>query len=88
MAKRLKPVAPPEPEVKLKGRRRVSSETPRPPSFAELEKEHSRELAEEQSAKRANPEPGPSVAGGTRAAKPRSGRSGSDSNASRRSRGH
>ena len=80
MAKRLKPIEPPGAEVKRKGARRVSSDTPRPPSFADLETEHRPELAEEQSAKRANPEHGPSVAGSTRAGKPRSGRSGSDSN--------
>jgi hypothetical protein len=88
MAKRPKPVEPAGPEVKRKGPRRVSSGGAQPPSFADLEKAHKRETAEEQSAKRANPEHGPSVAGGTRAGRPRSGRSGSDSNASRRSRGH
>jgi hypothetical protein len=80
MVKRPKPIESPGAEVKRKGPRRVSSDTSRPPSFADLETEHRRELAEEQSAKRANPEHGPSVAGGTRAGKPRSGRSGSDSN--------
>jgi hypothetical protein len=88
MAKRPKPVEQPGPEVRRKGPRRVSSGGSEPPSFAELEKAHKREVAEEQSSKRANPEQGPSVAGGARAGRPRSGRSGSDSNASRRSRGH
>ena len=81
MAKRPKPIQPPGPEVKLKGRRRVSPGEPAPPSFADIEQEHRREIAEERSAKRASPEPGPTVAGGARAGRPRSGRSGSDSNA-------
>jgi hypothetical protein len=81
MAKRPKPIQPPEPEVKLKDRRRVSPGEPAPPSFADIEREQRREVAEERSAKRAKPEHGPTVAGGSRAGKPRSGRSGSDSNA-------
>jgi hypothetical protein len=81
MAKRPKPIQPPEPEVKRKGGRRMSPGEPAPPSFADIEHEHRREIAEERSPKRANPEHGPTVAGGSRAGKPRSGRSGSDSNA-------
>ena len=87
MAKRPKPIEQPGAKVKPKGRRRVASGALPPPGFADLEKEHKREVADDQSGKRAAPEHGPSVAGGSRAGRPRSGRSGSDSNASR-SRGH
>jgi hypothetical protein len=81
MARRAKPVAPPQPAVKPKGPRRTGTQGQRPPSFAELEKEHRREEAERLSGKRRRPSKGPSVSGSTRAARPRSGRSGSDSNA-------
>jgi hypothetical protein len=88
MVRRVKPVEPPAPEVKRKGTRRVGPDSPLPPSFADLEKEHRRVEEAERSGKRVREEKGPTVAGGTRAGRPRSGRSGSDSNASRRSRGH
>lgn len=88
MVRRAKPVEPPPPEVKPKGARRAGPESAHPPSFADLEKEHRRAEEAERSGKRVRKEKGPTIAGGTRAGRPRSGRSGSDSNASRRSRGH
>jgi len=80
VVKRAKPIEPPAPEVKPKGRRRVTPEEPPPPSFQELEREHGRAVAEAQSAKRVRHKEDPTVAGGTRAGRPRSGRSGSESN--------
>lgn len=88
MVKRAKPIEPPPPEVKPKGRRRTAPPETAPPTFHELAKEHDRAVAEALSAKRVRHKEDPSVAGGARAGRPRSGRSGSDSNASRRSRGH
>jgi hypothetical protein len=87
MAKRSKEVAPARVPVKAKGQRQVSAQEDRP-TFAEIEEAHAREAEQEQSSKRRREKKDVSVAGGSRAERPRSGRSGSQSNASRRTRGH
>jgi hypothetical protein len=81
MARRAKPVPPPQPEVKPKGPPRTDTRGQRLPTFAEIESEQRQEEAQRRSSKRRRPPAGPSVSGSTRAARPRSGRSGSDSNA-------
>jgi hypothetical protein len=85
---RPQPMQPPLPPVRARGPARVSGSGEQLKSFAETEREHAQQVEEQVSGKRKRETTGPSVAGGTRGERPRSGRSGSRSNASHKTRGH
>jgi hypothetical protein len=88
MSRRPKPIDPGAPPVRPRGPQRVSDSGNDAKSFAEMEREHARQIEQQQSSKRKREPKGISVAGSTRTERPASRRSGSRSNASRRTRGH
>jgi hypothetical protein len=85
---RPQPIQPLRRPVRARGILHTSDAGEKLKSFSDIEHEHARETEQHLSSKRKREQKGPSVAGGTRAERPRSGRSGSASNAGRKTRGH